>query len=179
MPSGYGEVSTGNTPCPFVCRGQPMLIPRPQRWLPLASASEIWSFMFQKNGGLRYGRKKALLHSCWMHFGGGFQRNLYHLSPVEAPSGIWRNETGIAACFPTTPWIQENLREKSCFPIRKRPRWRKQPLPRSCRGSCAVASLCFPSRSKSCSTPSILRSLRRGSTPNAGGFPRQASVSSG
>ena len=62
-----------------------MLIPRPQRWLPLASASEIWSFMFQKNGGLRYDRKKALLHSCWMQFGRGFQRNLYHLSPVEAP----------------------------------------------------------------------------------------------
>ena len=174
MPSGYGEVSTGNTPCPFVCRGQPMLIPRPQRWLPLASASEIWSFMFQKNGGLRYGRKKALLHSCWMHFGGGFQRNLYHLSPVEAPEAVsGGTRPGLRRVFLPRPGY------RSCFPIRKRPRWRKQPLPRSCRGSCAVASLCFPSRSKSCSTPSILRSLRRGSTPNAGGFPRQASVSSG
>ncbi len=155
MPSGYGEVSTGNTPCPFVCRGQPMLIPQtPSVGCRSPPLLKFGHSCFRRMEVCVMAEKKALLHSCWMHFWWRFQRNLYHLSPVEAPGAVsGGTRPGLRRVFPTTPWIQENLREKSCFPIRKRPRWRKQPLPRSCRGSCAVASLCFQAGARAAPRP--------------------------
>ncbi len=110
-----------------------MLIPRPQRWLPLASASEIWSFMFQKNGGLRYDRKKR----CYIRVGCNLVEvskeiyTTYH--QLKRRERYLEERDRDCGVFSYHALDTGELVEKSCFPIRKRPRWRKQPLPRSCK----------------------------------------------